>query len=306
MTPRSEASGRLTSAVTVVLLCLAVLIPSLSCEESGMRHPASIQRLYRDGYPSIYPPTVEPTFRWDFSGDDVYRYDCFTDTYSTGNMPSGIVDQSIVTTWELVLTSSADGTAEVAVEPLEETILVRGGHFLDRSPPLGNVPMMTILGVEEDGSGRPAIMDVGSSLELLSFLPSTPIGVGESAVTPILLRFPAIGLDRFIPVRVKLELLRYIEVNGHTCALFDVSFEPCPDPLPPYLVGRYNGFVVGGGEVCFDVERRCLVSGEVVFGLMFGINAHLPAETSRMGQDELDHVNMYLWVTSTSRILLAE
>ena len=289
-----------------MLLCLAVLILSLSCEEPRPYHPESIQRLYRDGYPSIDPPAAEPTFRWDFSGDDVYRYAGFTDTHSTGNMPSGIVDQSIVTTWELVLRSEADGTAEVVMSPIEETILVRDGHFLDRSPPLGQVPMMTILGVEEDGSGRPPIMDAGSCLELLSFLPSTPIDVGEFALTPLLLRFPAVGLDRFIPVRAKLELLRYIEVSGRTCALLEVSFESCRDPLPPYLVGRYNGFVVGGGEVCFDVERRCLVSGEVVFGLMFGINAHLPADTSRMGQDELDHVNMYLWVTSTTRIVLAE
>ena len=306
---RSNRPRCLMSPWTVLLLALALLVPSVSCKKSSSQYLGDVNR---EEYAPADPPAAAPVFLWDFSGRDVYAYAYSQEAVNEIEMSGfpdqpGDMSQTISATAELAIQSRGNKTADVVLKifKMDTTIDVDGES---QRQSLEDLPPVIVQGLREDG--YMPLMAGGDMLTRVLFpLPKEPIAVGKTVDVPIRMPLDAsTGIQASMDVigLSRITLSRYVKIKDRTCAQFDVDFEISSFKPPPDLQGDFDCFAEGESVFYFDVDARCFVSGTTALLVGVSMDIATPTMGGSPPPDMPDRVKMAMTTDNLIRVSLKE
>jgi hypothetical protein len=281
----------------VVLLGLAMLMPTIACNKSSSSQ--FLKDIPKDQYAAVEGPAEAQTFRWDFSGSELLTYTYSQEIRNHSEMMSETMDQSMSSSARLKVQAHGDGSADVVMEVLKM-------EMDGTAAPASEFPSMTVTGMTEDGACPPSGDGEDLFIKLLFPLPDGPMAVGDSADVPAEMPFNA--MDANVPVtgRSRLTLTRYVDIDGRTCAQFDVDIDISQLTMPADFEGSADCFATGKSVLYFDIERRRFVSGVMAVVLQFEIDSPLPEGMPEGIPDMPDRIEMAMTSDNLIRFSLVD
>lgn len=275
---------KLTSKFIVVVAatCLTVLSCASEEEDDSVLSSQFKKELSKKVYEKVDPPSVTPILRWDFSKENVvheYLYEQEVRAKSeSGRSLKDLADspeEVMSGKGTLRIRSQGDNTAELVLKDLRMSMEIDTGEDEPKTMQQ-QMPPVVLQGLNEDGSCLFGGSSQDALLKLLFPLPLKSINVGESVDVPAQMPFNAMGSMLLVKGRSQITLAHYVEIDGRTCAKFDVDIEISELKVPAELEGEFICSTKGKSVFYFDVYSRSFVSGTVSLLMQFSIDVPTP------------------------------
>ncbi len=199
-------------------------------------------------YPEAQVPEGKQLFRWDFSKKRKFAYD-YEQTVKTNNMGTNINMDATAT---ISMNTKGDKTATLVFKDMKTSMFAGM-----KQPPV------VLQGVTEDSKLPGGIPTQADMVKLLFPLPDKLLAVGESASVPTRMPFNAYGSLLWVEGETKITLAKYVTIDDHICAKFDLQIDISRIDVPEELGGEYRCSTKGTGVTYFDTKDRCFHSGEM-------------------------------------------